>query len=148
DLTDAALVATTLAMALRSRRFIPLFVFVATPFLARNLCLVAARIGGRASASARRLWQGAGAAIAAAGSIAIVAALVPQARASFAPGLFAGMTYADRLPSDAVGFLRANQFPGRLYNYFSWGGYLLFWLPEKQVFWDGRAHAVYDAAQW
>ncbi|MFZ0480722.1 MAG: hypothetical protein WAL71_16400 [Terriglobales bacterium] len=47
---------------------------------------------------------------------------------------------ADRFPSAAVIFLRANNLPGRLFAYYDWGGYAIWNLyPRYYVFADGRA---------
>ncbi|HHT9126465.1 MAG TPA: hypothetical protein ACFYD6_11700 [Candidatus Brocadiia bacterium] len=45
-----------------------------------------------------------------------------------------------RFPVDAVNFIEANQIPGRMFNEFAWGGYLIYRLyPGQKVFIDGRA---------
>ena len=60
------------------------------------------------------------------------------------PGLFAGLTHLDSFPVDAVAFLRANPLPGeRLYDFYSWGGYLLYALPGVPIYVDGRAAVAY-----
>ncbi len=41
-------------------------------------------------------------------------------------------------PKNAVLFLRNNQVEGRLMSHYTWGGYLIWKLPEKKVFIDGR----------
>ncbi len=45
----------------------------------------------------------------------------------------------ENYPVAAVQWLRANQPPGRLFNTYNWGGYLIWALPEYPVFIDGRA---------
>jgi hypothetical protein len=87
-------------------------------------------------------------AVAVCGTLAFGWASVRHFRETFSHGLFAGMTYEDRMPRDAVEFLRRNDIAGRIYNSYPWGGYLLYWLPGRQIYQDGRAHAVYSAAQW
>jgi hypothetical protein len=47
------------------------------------------------------------------------------------------------LPVGAVEYLRQNKPPGRLFNSYNWGGYLLWELPEYPVFVDGRTD-LYD----
>ncbi len=42
-------------------------------------------------------------------------------------------------PVEAIEWLRKNQPPGRLFNSYNWGGYLIWTLPEYPVFIDGRA---------
>jgi hypothetical protein len=142
DPADTLLAAATAGMALTSRRFVPLFALVATPFLARNLALVAARLP---APPARRAIVAALAALA----LAHVAWRgVPAAQRDFAPGLFAGMTRAFFFPAGAVEFLDANRLPARLYHLYTWAGYLLYLAPERRVFIDGRAHAVYPIDFW
>ncbi len=42
-------------------------------------------------------------------------------------------------------FVRENNLPGRMYNPYEWGGYIIWKLyPEKTVFCDGRAETVYS----
>jgi hypothetical protein len=42
-------------------------------------------------------------------------------------------------PVAAANWLEANPPPGKMFNYFSWGGYLLYLLwPEQKVFIDGQ----------
>ncbi|GAB4472108.1 MAG: hypothetical protein Kow0088_06450 [Anaerolineales bacterium] len=45
---------------------------------------------------------------------------------------------SDGYPLAAVHYLEANRPPGRLFNSYNWGGYLLWHLPEYPVFVDGR----------
>ncbi|HID76543.1 MAG TPA: hypothetical protein EYP56_11155 [Planctomycetaceae bacterium] len=44
----------------------------------------------------------------------------------------------EKFPVGAVRFLAAHRYPGPLFNRFSWGGYLIFFLPEYPVSIDGR----------
>jgi hypothetical protein len=147
DVTDLALAAVTLEMALGARRFIPLFVVVSTPLLARNAALVVRRLfGPAATALQSRVGAVLAATVAGVGLVVATRATVAQARTTSVGGLFAGLTYASQYPADAVAFLERNAVPGRLYNFYSWGGYLLYWMPERKVFMDGRAHAVYPTS--
>ncbi|HTP04711.1 MAG TPA: tetratricopeptide repeat protein, partial [Nitrospirota bacterium] len=41
-------------------------------------------------------------------------------------------------PQDAVAFIRQARLQGNMYNYYDWGGYLIWALPEKKVFIDSR----------
>lgn len=43
-----------------------------------------------------------------------------------------------RFPVKAVNYVRANQFPGPLFNDYDWGGFLIWSLPELPVALDGR----------
>lgn len=51
-----------------------------------------------------------------------------------------------RMPVDAARFLRAHPPEGRLYNAFLFGGYLMYALPERTVFVDGRNDLAYTDA--
>lgn len=51
--------------------------------------------------------------------------------------------WAGSLPVRAVETIRAEHPPGRLFNAYNWGGYLLWSLPEYPVFIDGRTD-LYD----
>jgi hypothetical protein len=48
------------------------------------------------------------------------------------------------LPVKAVEYLRQKRPPGRLFNTYNWGGYLLWALPEYPVFIDGRTDLYND----
>jgi hypothetical protein len=51
----------------------------------------------------------------------------------------------DFFPRRAVERMQQGEFPGRLYNDYVWGGYLIWKLsPERQVFIDGRAEVYYS----
>lgn len=55
------------------------------------------------------------------------------------------MTQASRvLPVKACDFIRANQLPGPLFNAYSWGGFLIWYLPEYPVAIDGRLNLYGD----
>jgi hypothetical protein len=51
--------------------------------------------------------------------------------------------FQETLPYGAVANLKHTQPPGRLFNPYNWGGYLLWALPEYAVFVDGRTD-LYD----
>lgn len=149
DVADHVLVLATGILAYQSRRFAPLFAFVGAPLLARNLTLVAEAITARSEGLRERTtpWRAATAgAIALAGAVFTFGAVVSQARTAFAPGLFAGMTHLDSFPSGALEFLRANPLPGRMYNFFSWGGFLLWEAPGRPIYVDGRAAVAYPGS--
>lgn len=149
DLTDSLLVAATAVMALSARRFIPVFSLVAAPFLARNAAVVWSRFApggaGAAELGTPRRALAAGAAASVAMALLLVYA-VPEMRSTFAPGLFEGTVYADYFPRGATEFLRLNPLPARLFHPYTWGGYISFAAPGRQMFIDGRGHTVYPWA--
>lgn len=44
----------------------------------------------------------------------------------------------ERFPYDAVSYIRENNLSGNMFNEYNWGGYLIWQLPEKRTFIDGR----------
>jgi hypothetical protein len=51
----------------------------------------------------------------------------------------------EMFPYYGVEFIKSNNLPGRLYNPYEWGGYIMWTMyPEKLVFCDGRATVVYS----
>jgi hypothetical protein len=146
DPGDALLVAVTATMALTARRFVPLFGFVSVPFGAKNLSLVRDRLvthGAGAPELSRPRAVGGAAIACLAGVVLLAFRFVPEVRATFAPGVFEGLTNDAYFPLGAVEFLKRNPLPGRLFHIYTWGGYLMYWLPDRQVFIDGRAQQVY-----
>ncbi|UCG78258.1 MAG: hypothetical protein JSV21_12045 [Nitrospirota bacterium] len=64
---------------------------------------------------------------------------------------FSGRVIMPTYPADAVEFIKDNNIKGDMFNFYDWGGYLIYGLyPDKKVFIDGRGlvlavHNVYDA---
>jgi hypothetical protein len=58
--------------------------------------------------------------------------------------------WSETLPLEAVDWIERNRPPGRLFNPYNWGGYLLWALPEYPVFVDGRTDLYDDEVigQW
>jgi hypothetical protein len=58
--------------------------------------------------------------------------------------------FRKNMPLDAVAFIKQQAPPGRLFNSYNWGGYLLWELPEYPVFIDGRTDLYNDDVidQW
>lgn len=75
--------------------------------------------------------------------LAVVAAAVLLILIAAAPATDFNMRTIDRsisadYPVDAINFLRRNPVPGPLYNNLTWGGFLMWYLPELPVAIDGR----------
>jgi hypothetical protein len=145
DLSDTLLFVATAAMALTSRRFIPLFALVSTPFLARNLVLATERFAITVKPTVVAATVGI-LTVLATGHIAW--RLASDIRRSDATGLFDEMARTAYFPKGGVEFLRMNPLPTRLFNLYTWSGYVMFELPERRVFIDGRAHMVYPGKFW
>jgi len=129
---DLLLLLVSLYAALCSIRLMPLFVLVAVP-------LVSTRLGDwpRINSAPQRPKGTVGTFL----NAAIVLAMA----------LFAGVHIAqviqhqplaetEHFPANAVAFLQMHQPPGRIFNHYDWGGYLIWKLyPSTPVFIDGRA---------
>ncbi len=71
--------------------------------------------------------------------VAVFVAAVFLAAVARIPSNTALMNQASRVfPVKACDFIRANQLPGPLFNAYSWGGFLIWYLPEYPVSIDGR----------
>ena len=55
------------------------------------------------------------------------------------------LAISGEFPVDAVNFLRRNPVGGPLYNDFTWGGFLIFYMPQYPVSIDGRTDLYGDA---
>ncbi|MEI6083650.1 MAG: hypothetical protein WCS70_05045 [Verrucomicrobiota bacterium] len=120
--------------ALHSTRNIPILGLVAAPILARHLQAFLRyplwlRLCARAEEMQRSTGGAATVALAVAGVLLIVAR----------PGWDSAIL-PNRVPAAAVEFIRANPSAvrGEMFNDYGWGGYLLWALPERKVFIDGR----------
>lgn len=142
--TDALLLIVWLALSLRMVRNAPLFALVATPILAEhwNAYLRAApsvpamQRFRRISANFTATDQMAGAR--ALPAIAVVAMMLVLAKPQLLGGQPVWRTElpADKFPVDAVEFVRRSPdaVPGQMFNDYTWGGYLIWALPERKVF--------------
>jgi hypothetical protein len=128
-----ALTALTLAMALTSRRFIPLFGMSLAVLLAPLLALALARL------NARRV----GAAL---GALALVLAAVRLQPYPLSSGpAFHYLVAEYSYPVDTLDFIETNNLQGKVFALYNWGGYL-HWRTDgrMKVYIDGRADTLYD----
>lgn len=127
----------TLAMALTSRRFIPLFGISLAVLLAplAGLALRASRFERFAPAAALAVLLYAG----------VRLAPYPLQAAPAFHYLTAEYSY----PEDMLNFIEANDITGRVYALYNWGGYI-HWRTDGRVrvFIDGRADTLFDAATY
>jgi hypothetical protein len=107
DRTDVGHVAMTLALALTSRRFVPLFAFVSIPFAATNLATIAAVFRPGTDPRIRLAECARGGACVPALAF-LLGRIVPSVRDVQRVGLFGYLTDEGYFPSLAVDFLRAN----------------------------------------
>jgi tetratricopeptide (TPR) repeat protein len=132
-----ALAAVTFAMAVTSRRFIPLFGFVSAPLLAMGLSRGVGALAERwpALRDRRLAW--------AMTALAIALAGLSWRDVRVYPNLLDRWTQSHFYPQAAVRYLRAMDPPKRLLNLYNWGGYLMLHAPGTPVFIDGRANTIY-----
>src|SRR5437588_213206 len=120
SLREAMLLAPLLYLAFTAQRQMLFFCFAATAFLGVRLTALVPRWRGYALPAPVRL------------PIAVVLVIAALASASAAPTRPDERAY----PTAALDALREDH--GVLLNEYDWGGYLIFNLPERPVFIDGR----------
>ncbi len=133
------LVMLTAAMALTSRRFIPLFGIAAALLQARAVPLLFPRWrGARAVGGAGNVWVP---------LLALALAVGRLYGEVVAPRSFVALTRQERMPEDSLRFAQENGLKGNLFSYMLWGGYVEWRTPGIfRVFLDPRSETVYDAA--
>ena len=170
DLVLLVIAALTVYMAIRSRRFIPIAAFAACPIVAllidHTVRVIAAmvqtsRMQAFEAPSLPTAWRRG---LALAGGVVVLAfAGVWGARfytvyLDYWPAdtkytsVFMRMTASDAKPFAACEFIRANKLSGKMFNYWTEGGFIA-WGQDPdpktgktplQLFMDGRAQAAYD----
>jgi hypothetical protein len=148
--------ALTLAMSLRSRRFIPLFGIAGAllvslalarllPVLARWLQRHAPRRPGRSCAFVRLAASRRSVRLAPP-VLALVLGIAWLAPHPISSRAFLYLTAEDTFPVDTLDFVEANGITGRVFAFYNWGGYLhLRTAGRLKVYIDGRADTVFDA---
>ena len=132
-----ALTALTLAMALTSRRFIPLYGI--------SLAVLLAPLVGFGLRRLQRRPFGL--------PLALVALLLGAARMLPYPlqsgPAFHYLTAEYAYPMDMLDFIRTNDIRGNVFALYNWGGYI-HWRSDGdlRVYMDGRADTLYDAATY
>ncbi len=138
-LAGVLLGALTLAMSLRSRRFIPLFAICTCLVLAPVLAEIVRALRRRAAVLRRvpALLPP---------SLALVLGLWWMAPYPVRPYAFAYLTAEDLFPVETLNFIETNRLSGRVFAYYNWGGYVHLRTGGRlKVFIDGRADTVFDA---
>lgn len=142
-LRDFLLTAGFAYMSFMAARNIALFALAAPLALARHAAPLAGALGrrlglrpgaGRAAPWMLKLNWGIFALLALTAALKAAAALPPEATLR---------EMQKTLPLEAVSFVRSQRPPGRLFNSYNWGAYLMWALPEYPVFIDGRTD-LYD----
>lgn len=146
--TDVAVVGTWGLLSLLSARNGPVFALVVTPILAEHLHEALTKaVPGRCIDAYRRLSahmtvlnrsaNGWGTVVLV--SIVLVAVMAKPKMLGGQPLVTSGVL-SNRFPVAATQFVDAHPaaVSGEMYNTFSWGGYLILYLPAHKVFVDGR----------
>ena len=125
--------------ALDAVRHIPIFVLLAMPVIATALTVASASSSAQqrrpASSRFRPLLIGA---------VVILLAVFALVK-SVTLARNQDAVEAEQFPQEAVAFLRAGDYPHRIFVYYDWGGYAIWKLyPEYRVFVDGRADLYGD----
>jgi hypothetical protein len=129
---EALVLIPLLWLALSAQRHLAFFVFASTPFIAAG----AARLYGRLRPRATPLRPLPPAAAATLALLLVAGALASAVGAPSAPDEHA-------YPTGAVAALRTGS--GTLLNEYDWGGFLIYRVPERKVFVDGRLFPFYPA---
>ena len=142
DWTDLTLVSGTAAMALMSGRNMSVFAIAATPALTRHLETWLDEHGWvlrpRRRVSTAQGWL----------NVALLVLIVLGALGKIAGALdpqVVRRAQEERFPVQLAAFLRETPPPGRMFNSYNWGGYLMFAAPNVPVYVDGRTDLYDDA---
>lgn len=120
--TRRLLLISVMLLSLGSIRFTPFFVLMAPSLVGRALQM-------SLESRNRKL---------ATAPLAIVVLLAVSVLHQYRGDLFTWGVNNDDYPVKAVRFLKENDVNGRMLNFIEWGGYLMWHLPEKKTFTDGR----------
>ncbi|MBN2585273.1 hypothetical protein JXA59_01310 [Patescibacteria group bacterium] len=130
DITKIFIGVAFFAIAISSWRNVPLFPLVTLPLLADAIAVL---LPAGISYYTKSIWV-------------ILVLLIgigyfgyDQYHTVLPPSLdLAVLAKISKNPAGAVQYIKEHQLPGKLFNEYNWGGYLIWQLPEKQVFIDGR----------
>lgn len=140
-LPSLALASLTLAMSLKSQRFIPLFAISASLLVAPALAGALSLLAGRARSAPRNAFLGE----VSFATLALLFGIVRLAPYPLTPRAFHALTDEDSFPVETCNFIRANRLSARVFAFYRWGGYLHRCAGDSvKVYIDGRADTVYD----
>jgi hypothetical protein len=133
-----------LSAALKSRRNIPVFVLIAVPLLAEHVRLPGKTYhrGTLRLRSGQATTQRKPMIVFSVGSLLMAAMIC--AWQTYTALQSQSNAEARVFPSAAVQYLSEHDLPGNLINAYGFGGYLIWRLPERKVFVDGRADMYGD----
>ncbi|TAN43394.1 MAG: hypothetical protein EPN25_01030 [Nitrospirae bacterium] len=126
DITQTLLLGGTGYFAFTQVRYMPFFLIAAIPVISRAFSAQNLLVPVRA--------------------LVLIAALTAAAffavdeRGNISSATSGQWIHSANFPVSAADFIQANRLTGNMYNYYAWGGYLIWRLfPEQKVFIDGRA---------
>jgi hypothetical protein len=134
-----SLALVALAMAVTSRRFVPLCGLIAAPVAAQAITWAQNRCHAHAPLLRTR------AAHIGTIALALAAAVWLWKDVRLFPDLLDRWTQQSSYPHAALRYLREVVKPQRMFNEYSWGGFLMLYAPELRVFIDPRANTLYDS---
>ncbi len=132
--TDLILTSGTALMALSAARNISLYAIVAAPVLSEHVSGLLDELGWRLP---ERLPSRSQALLNAVLILAVAMGVAAYSYSALRPESVAEME-GDVLPVAATEFLRDYPDDGPMFNLYRWGGYLMFNLPDRLVYVDGR----------
>jgi len=119
-----------LVQAVSSRRHLPLLVIAGLPIVTQAIWTFHNQLKNKKSAlerifkAYRWAWLG------------VLGIVLFQLIFDYAEGI--SLTEENYYPKSAVYYLKENTPPGQIFTEYGWGGYLIWKIPEKKVFVDGR----------
>lgn len=119
-----------LLQAVGSRRHLPLMVLVGLPIVSKAIWTFYLELKTRKDAI-KRLYQAYKWAW-----IGVLVIILFQLFFDYSEGI--SLTEENYYPKDAVEYLKENPTSGEIFSEYGWGGYLIWKIPEKKVFIDGR----------
>lgn len=142
-LSDLLMLSATGYAVLRSGRHLPIFAFAAVPLLAEHASLYLKRFQRTSCPATTENSSSMQKAVPRLALLAVALCLsLINVRQVVARQL---ETEAQRFPMRAVEFIRSENLPGPIFNWYDWGGYLIWKLyPERRVYIDGRADVYGD----
>ena len=142
DLFLVLLAAVAALMALKSRRFIPLFALTSLPLTARlfqtGIAAIGSRLSGRASARDGIVGP----------ALALGLALVLWRNVRIFPHPLDRATESYFYPKAALRYAVALDAGTRVVNTWGWGGYIMLQAPSFKILIDGRANTLYSDAAY
>lgn len=124
------LVPVMLLLGLSSQRHAALFVVVAMPALAMLFGKLYAQVASDEIAKKRTVWFF--------NILIVISGIIGVWTIGWGGWLLAKSSVEETYPVKAVEYLAKNSIKGNVFSDYGWGGYLIWKLPNKKVFIDGR----------